>query len=125
MQALYLVEHRVHRFLIPNEARERYLRKRALHYLVQPHDHRPDAAIALMHARIEHPRVASAMGAQNVLVEHLDEIAVGQIIRGDDRDAGVLRQPTRVLDHHAVQLAERSFGEPIEAASRVAAESRD
>ena len=59
---------------LADELGQRNLGKRVLDDLVQPDDHRPDAAVALMHARIEHTGVALAMLAQNFLIEHLDDL---------------------------------------------------
>jgi hypothetical protein len=78
---LYLVKHRIDALFVADQLCQRDPRKRVLDYLVQPDDHRPDAAIALVHAAFEHARVAFAVLIQNVFVEHLDYLAEQDLIR--------------------------------------------
>src|SRR5690242_14001517 len=72
---LYLVKHRVDRAFVANELCERDLRQSILDDLVEADDNRADAAITFVNARIEHARIAVAVLADDVGVEHLDDLA--------------------------------------------------
>src|SRR5690606_8099864 len=75
------MEHRIDGTFVADELSKRYLRQRILDQRVKPDDHRANAAVSVMHAGIEHTRVAAAMLIQHVFVEHLDDLAQTDIFR--------------------------------------------
>lgn len=101
--SLYLVEHRVYALFASDHLRERYPRERVLDDLMQPDDHRPDAAIARMDAFFHHARIALAVLIEHVFIQHLDYLIQVDIFGRTRKEIAALRAARRIDESGLVQ----------------------
>ena len=71
MDSLNTVKHSVDRTFVADHLGEGYLRQSILDDLVKANDDGPDAAIAFVHAAVEHARVAVAVLGHDVFIKDL------------------------------------------------------
>lgn len=110
VNALYLVEHRVHRFLIAYERGQRYPRESVLDDLMEPDNDGPDAAIARVNALIKYARVAFTMRTQHVLIEHFDDLVEVNVIGRPGEKIAALRPAGRIYEPGLVQEPHKLAG---------------
>src|SRR5919202_5528839 len=74
LQSLNLMKRRVDVRFRSHELRERDLRERFLHDLMETHNNGADSAIARMHANIQNTRVALTMPDDLIIIQHFNDL---------------------------------------------------
>ena len=91
VNTLDLMKHRIDRTFRSDELSQCNLRKCIFDDLMQPYDHRPDAAITIVNARIKHPRIAFAVLREHVLIQNPDDLAEANVARRPRQKITALR----------------------------------
>lgn len=95
LQFLNLMKCCIYLRFAPNQLRQRYFRQSVLHNLVEPYDHRPNAAITRVNTNIQYPGVRLTKLVDRVLIQNADYFIQSNVCRRPRQRVSTFGSPLR------------------------------